>query len=46
MITACYISMSKDSSKNAIVESKNKKLVSLSDDKLLDLGSVIPLLEY
>ena len=28
------------------VESKNKKLVSLSDDKLLDLGSVIPLLEY
>ena len=28
------------------IESKNKKLVSLSDDKLLDLGSVIPLLEY
>lgn len=26
MITACYISMSKDSSKNAIVESKNKML--------------------
>ena len=30
----------------AFVESKNKKLVSLSNDKLLDLGSVIPLLEY
>ena len=28
------------------IQSKNKKLVSLSDDKLLDLGSVIPLLEY
>ena len=27
-------------------EKLNKKLVSLSDDKLLDLGSVIPLLEY
>ena len=26
MITACYIAMSKDSSKNAIVENKNKML--------------------
>ena len=28
------------------VESKNKKLLSLTNDKLLDLGSIIPLLEY
>ena len=28
------------------VESKNKKLISLSDDKLIDLGSVIQLMEY
>ena len=27
------------------VESKNKKIISLTNDKLLDLGSVIPLLE-
>ena len=28
------------------VESKNKKLISLSNDKLIDLGSVIQLMEY
>lgn len=28
------------------VESKNKKLISLSENKLLDLGSLIPLIEY
>ena len=28
------------------VESKNKKLISLSNDKLIDLGSIIQLMEY
>jgi len=28
------------------VKSKNKKLISLSNDKLIDLGSVIQLMEY